>query len=123
MSNYPELNHKLRSLLDDLNNEADGQIGRASDDLDRLLVSGAIDRKHKELMALSIAICTNCHGCMAYHTHNALKSGATRLEILETIGVSIAMGGNPAKLNGAQAYAALVQFEQDTQGYKDDMYA
>jgi len=35
-------------------------------------------------------------GCIAYHVHDALKAGASRPDILETIGVAIMMGGGPA---------------------------
>jgi alkylhydroperoxidase/carboxymuconolactone decarboxylase family protein YurZ len=43
--------------------------------------------------------------------HDALRAGATRKAILETIGVAILMGGGPAAMYGAEAFEALVQFE------------
>lgn len=74
---------------------------------------GALDTKTKELMALSIAIAVRCNGCIAFHVHDALKAGATRQEIVETIGVAILMGGGPAMVYGCEALEALDQFEKN----------
>lgn len=53
-------------------------------------------QKAKELMALSIAVCVRCDGCIAYHVHDALEAGASRDEIAEAIGVAVLMGGGPS---------------------------
>lgn len=71
---------------------------------------GALDKKTKELMAVAISICIRCDGCIAYHTYSAIKAGATREEMSETIGLAIEMGGGPSTVYGAealQAYDAL----------------
>jgi len=71
---------------------------------------GALTSKTKELIALGIAITVRCDGCIAFHVHDALKSGATSEEIVETIGVAILMGGGPALMYGCEALEALNQF-------------
>jgi AhpD family alkylhydroperoxidase len=71
---------------------------------------GALDAKTKQLIALGIGITARCEGCIAYHVHDAVKAGATRQEIMETIGVSIMMGGGPAVVYACQALEALDQF-------------
>jgi alkylhydroperoxidase/carboxymuconolactone decarboxylase family protein YurZ len=43
--------------------------------------------------------------------HDALEAGASREEIVETIGVSILMGGGPAVVYGSKALKALEDFE------------
>lgn len=68
---------------------------------------GALDRRTKELMALAIAISTQCDGCIAWHVTNAIKAGAQRDEVLETIGVAVMMGGGPATYYGQKAAKAL----------------
>lgn len=73
--------------------------------------TGALDTKNKELIALGIAIAVHCDGCIGFHVHDALIAGATRQEILETIGVAILMGGGPCMVYGCEAMAALDQFE------------
>ncbi len=65
---------------------------------------GALSRKVKELMALSISIVTKCEPCMEWHVQQALLQGATDSEIYETIDVAIEMGGGQA---GAYARYAL----------------
>jgi AhpD family alkylhydroperoxidase len=72
---------------------------------------GALDVKTKQLIALGIGISVRCEGCIAYHVHDAIRAGATRQEILETIGVAMMMGGGPAVVYACQALEALDQFE------------
>ena len=64
----------------------------------KALEDGALNSKTKELMALAISIVVQCEGCIAYHTHDAVAAGATRQELLETLGVAILMGGGPASM-------------------------
>jgi AhpD family alkylhydroperoxidase len=82
------------------------------------MTDGALNRKTKELIALAIAITQHAEPCLTFHVHDAVKAGATRNEILETIGVAIVMGGGPAVVHGAMALEALKQFK--TQGLEDD---
>ena len=70
---------------------------------------GALDARTKELMAIGIAIATHCEGCIVFHVRAALKHGATREEVAETVGVAIEMGGGPAAVYGADALAAFDQ--------------
>ncbi len=54
----------------------------------------ALDRKTKELIAISASLIAKCQGCLEGHIKKALKFGATREEISETI--AIALGVNAA---------------------------
>lgn len=72
--------------------------------------AGTLDQKTKELMALAIAVAAQCDGCIAFHTHDALRAGATEAEVMETLGVAILMGGGPATVYAAHAVEALAQF-------------
>lgn len=57
---------------------------------------GALDPKAKDLMALAIGIAIRCDGCIGFHTEAAIQYGATRDEIVETIGVAVyKYGGLP----------------------------
>lgn len=49
-----------------------------------------LDRKTKELIAIAASLAAKCQGCLEGHLQKALKLGATREEISETI--AIAMG-------------------------------
>ena len=68
---------------------------------------GALDAKTKELMCVSIAIATHCEGCIVYHVRSAKKHGASREELVETIGIAIEMGGGPSAVYGGQALEAF----------------
>jgi AhpD family alkylhydroperoxidase len=55
-----------------------------------------LDRKTKELVAISASLAAKCQGCLEGHIKKALKFGATREEISETI--AIAIGVNAAAI-------------------------
>ncbi len=71
---------------------------------------GALSVKVKEMMALGMGIAARCDGCIASHAKAALRAGATREELIETIDVAIMMGGGPAVIYGTQALAAVDEF-------------
>ena len=74
----------------------------------------ALDTKTKELIALGISVATRCDGCIAFHAQAAVKQGATRDEVLETMGMAIYMGAGPSVMYAAQALEAFDQFAQKT---------
>ncbi len=53
-----------------------------------------LDRKTKELIAIAASLAAKCQGCLDGHIKKALKFGATREEISESI--AIAIGVNAA---------------------------
>ncbi len=76
------------------------------------LTDGALDGKTKELIALGIAITVRCDGCISFHVHDALKAGASKEEIAETVSVAILMGGGPSVVYGIEAMQAVSQFQE-----------
>ena len=74
---------------------------------------GALKRKTKELMALSISIVTKCEPCMEWHLDQALQNGATEAEIYETIDVAIEMGGGQAGAYARFVLKALEYFKKE----------
>jgi AhpD family alkylhydroperoxidase len=108
---YPQYHQHLQSLMLKLGNELPGPISGFGQLHRHAMADGALSTKVKELIALGIGIAARCDGCIAYHVHDALKAGATRKEILETIGVAVLMGGGPAAMYGTEAFEALHQFE------------
>jgi AhpD family alkylhydroperoxidase len=60
---------------------------------------GALSKKHKELIALGIAVITDCESCMQWHMEQAVQAGATQQEIVETLEVAIEMGVVPATVH------------------------
>ena len=91
---------KLRKAMPEPS-AAFGQLAKSA------ISAGALDSKTKELMALAIGITARCDGCLAFHTKAAKKFGASREEIIETIGVALYMGGGPSMIYGAEALDAF----------------
>ena len=94
------------------------EIGKVSPDITRGLqtIDGAatktrhLDAKIHELIALAVAVTTRCDGCIAVHTKAAVANGATREEIVEALGVAIALNAGAALTYSARvldAHAAL----------------
>lgn len=69
----------------------------------------ALDGKTKELIALALGVSTRCGPCIAYHAEGAMKQGATRAEIAETLATAIYMGAGPSVMYAAQALEACDQ--------------
>jgi len=73
---------------------------------------GVLDRRTKELIALSIAVATRCDGCIGYHARGALHAGATRQELAEAVAVAVQLGGGPAVNYAIDALRAFDQFAE-----------
>ena len=73
---------------------------------------GVLDTKTKELIALAIAVAIRCDGCVAFHAQAAVRHGATREEIMETMGMALYMGAGPSLMYAAQAVEAFDQFAE-----------
>ena len=109
-TNYPQYHAHLQQLLGDLAKASPGPMAGFAKMHQTSVADGVLAAKTKEMMALAISIAVHCDGCIAYHVHDALKAGATREEIAETIGVAVMMGGGPSVVYGAQALEAVGQF-------------
>ena len=71
------------------------------------IAPGALDSKTKELIAIAIAIATRCDGCIGFHAKAAIRAGASREEVLETISMAIYMGAGPSMIYAAEALRAF----------------
>ncbi|MEO8723610.1 MAG: carboxymuconolactone decarboxylase family protein [Sphingobium sp.] len=111
MKNYPEIvkdiSVNLKILRDDIGPTMQGfsTMARAA------TASGILDRKTKELIALSIGVATHCDGCIGFHTEALVKLGASRAEVEEALGMAVYMGGGPALMYAADAIGAFDQFQ------------
>ena len=73
-------------------------------------VGNALDDKTKELVALAISVAIRCDPCIAYHAEGAIKQGASREAVAETLAMAIYMGAGPSVMYAAQALEATNQF-------------
>jgi AhpD family alkylhydroperoxidase len=72
----------------------------------------ALGGKTKELIALGIAVATRCDDCIGFHVKAALRQGASREEIVETLGMAIYMGAGPSVMYATHALEAFAQFSE-----------
>lgn len=71
---------------------------------------GALDAKTKELVAIGISVAARCDDCIAFHVKGAIEHGASREEVLETLGMAIYMGAGPSAMYASHALNAFTQF-------------
>lgn len=64
------------------------------------LADGAIPKKYKELMALAVALTTQCVYCIELHRQAALKAGVTEQELAEAVHVTAALRAGAAITHG-----------------------
>ncbi len=70
---------------------------------------GTLDGKTKELIALAISVATRCAPCIAYHAEGAVKHGASREAVAETLAMAVYMGAGPSVMYAAEALEAVDQ--------------
>ena len=58
-------------------------------------------------MATAIAVAVRCDGCIGFHAKAAIKAGASREELLETLSMAIYMGAGPSMIYAAEALRAF----------------
>src|SRR5438270_8378658 len=64
---------------------------------------GAIPRKYRELIALAVALTTQCPYCIEVHVKAAKAAGASREEITESSLLAAALRAGGAATHGAMA--------------------
>lgn len=67
-----------------------------------VMAEGAIPAKYKELIALGVALTTQCSYCLEIHREAAIKEGVTQEEIAETIMIASALRAGAALTYGTQ---------------------
>ncbi len=55
--------------------------------------AGALDVKTKELLGLVASAVLRCDDCVKYHLESSHKEGASKEEVMETLGIATLVGG------------------------------
>lgn len=84
------------------------KIGEAAPDVmaafvafdEAALKEGAIPKKYKELIALAVALTTQCPYCLEIHRKRAVAAGASGEELAETVFVAAALRAGAAVTHG-----------------------
>ncbi len=112
---YPARLHDLTQQMQQLAGEIPEVMAAFGSLHETAVADGALDTRTKELTALAIGIAVRCDGRIAFHINDAIDVGASRAEIVETIGVAMLVGGGPSVVYGCEALEALDQFTQQPQ--------
>jgi len=112
MSNkYENITKELSTYLTKLRKEMPEITQGFSQMVQNATKDGALDTKTKEFITLGIAVANRCEGCIGFHMQKLIKLGATREEIIETLGVAMFMGGGPSYMYAAEALQAFEEFQ------------
>lgn len=93
MESQIELNNERKELADKLRQALPAVMTAESAVGDVVYRDGALSTKVKRLIALGVAVRAGITNCILAQTEHALKAGATRDEILETLSVAVAISG------------------------------
>ena len=106
---YKQITRDISSSLAKLRAEAPEMMKGFGDLASAATKDGVLDKKTKELIALALGVAARCDGCLGFHTQALAKLGATKQEVVETLGMAVYMGGGPSLMYAADA---MIAFEQ-----------
>jgi len=87
------------------------EVWRSYADMHRAVPrDGALSAKHKDRIALAIAVTRECDAWIATHARGAARRGATPAETAEALGVAVLLNGGPATVWGPRALEAFSEF-------------
>jgi AhpD family alkylhydroperoxidase len=66
--------------------------------------------KIRELIALAVAVTARCDGCIKVHAEAAMRHGATKEEIAEALGVSVAVNAGAAFVYSMRVMDAVKEY-------------
>ena len=103
---YKEITRRLSKSLGSLRKDIPDVMKGFSSLAQAATVDGVLDKKTKELIALALGVAARCDGCIGFHTQALHQLGATKEEVVETLGMAIYMGGGPSLMYAAEALDA-----------------
>jgi AhpD family alkylhydroperoxidase len=91
------------------------EIGRVNHEIvkgyrglsDAGIKTNLLGAKVRELIAIAVAVTRECDGCITIHTDAAIKQGATREEIVEALGVAVAVNAGAALVYSSRVIDAF----------------
>ena len=104
---------EIKKLIGELQKEAPEEIGAFLNFLQKAEKDSAISAKNKELINVALAIAAQCEWCIAFHTQNAIKLGATKNELIEAGMQAVVMHGGPALMYMTPLLNAIKEFSNE----------
>ncbi|WP_114638228.1 carboxymuconolactone decarboxylase family protein [Polynucleobacter necessarius] len=106
---YKQITKDISTSLAKLRAEAPEMMKGFGDLAAAATKDGVLDKKTKELIALALGVAARCDGCLGFHTQALARLGASRQEVIETLGMATYMGGGPSLMYAADALSAFEQ--------------
>ena len=110
-TDFPALTHAISKQLSPYRKSQAGTMQAFGSMATAAMAEGALSEKHKELIALGIAVSQRCEGCIGFHVKALRRLGTTQAEFEEALNVAVYMGGGPSLMTAAEALQAWQQFE------------
>jgi AhpD family alkylhydroperoxidase len=111
---YPDLIDDLNRAIRNLRGASPTAMQAFSTLAGAALAPGQLDVRTKELIAVAIAVAVRCDGCVGFHVKAAIRAGARREELAETVAMAIYMGAGPSMIYGAEALRAFDELAAET---------
>jgi AhpD family alkylhydroperoxidase len=111
MHNWPQMTKDLTAQLRNLRGGAPEVMKAFAGMAQAATAAKALDAKTKELISLGIAVAVRCDDCIAFHVKAAVEQGASKDEVLGTLGMAIYMGAGPSVMYASHALEAFGQFD------------
>ncbi len=110
---YPPATREIAQTRRDLAPETQAAFDAFSR---KVFAEGALSAKVKQIVAVAVAHVTQCPYCIKGHTKAALRSGATREELMEAIWVAAEMRAGGTYAHSALAIATLDEEQAEQKG-------
>ncbi|MCB9362839.1 carboxymuconolactone decarboxylase family protein [Candidatus Woesearchaeota archaeon] len=100
----------IKSSMQQLKEKNPEQVGAFHHFMQAIEQDGALSHKTKVLMAVSLAVKSQCSYCIAVHVKDAIDAGASDDEIMESAWLATLMGGGPSLMYQMEVKQALEEF-------------
>ena len=111
---FGTITHDVAKALGTLRNEIPETMQGFNAMAKAALAPGTIGALEKELIALAVGVASRCDACIGFHVKALIRLGATREQIMETLGVCTYMGGGPTLMYAAEAVRAYEEFTAES---------
>ena len=104
---------EIKKLIGELQKDAPEEINAFLSFLQKAEKDSAISAKNKELINVALSVAAQCEWCIAFHTQNAIKLGASKEELIEAGMQAVVMHGGPALMYMTPLLNAIEEFSND----------
>lgn len=113
------MNKSFKEITNDINQML-AQLSKTSPDVMKgfsalaqaATKDGALSKKTKELIAITLGVAAHCDGCLGFHAKKLVELGATEEELSEALGMAVYMGGGPSLMYAADALRSFKEFQE-----------